>query len=90
MIGFGSIGQAMPLIERHFEYDKSRFVVIDLEEKHKELLDARGIRFIQQAVTRENYRELLHAALTVEAAGLSASTSRSTRLSPTMGAVPLR
>ena len=30
MIGFGSIGKGMlPLIERHFEFDKSRFVVID-------------------------------------------------------------
>ena len=48
MIGFGSIGQGtLPLIERHFEYDKSRFVVID-PEKHKELLDARGIRFIHR------------------------------------------
>ena len=32
MIGFGSIGKGtLPLIERHFEYDKSRFVVIDPE-----------------------------------------------------------
>ncbi|MBK3404967.1 saccharopine dehydrogenase NADP-binding domain-containing protein, partial [Methylorubrum rhodesianum] len=30
MIGFGSIGRGtLPLIERHFEYDKSRFTVID-------------------------------------------------------------
>ncbi|HEY8383733.1 MAG TPA: homospermidine synthase [Microvirga sp.] len=65
MIGFGSIGQGtLPLIERHFEYDKSRFVVIDPQEKHKELLDERGIRFIQQAVTRENYKELLTPLLT--------------------------
>src|SRR3954462_11324478 len=65
MIGFGSIGQGtLPLIERHFEYDKSRFVVIDPQEKHKELLDERGIRFIQQAVTRDNYRELLTPLLT--------------------------
>ena len=27
MIGFGSIGKGtLPLIERHFDYDKSRFV----------------------------------------------------------------
>ncbi len=65
MIGFGSIGQGtLPLIERHFEFDRSRFVVIDPQEKHKDLLDARGIRFIQQAVTRENYRELLTPLLT--------------------------
>src|SRR3954466_1032430 len=65
MIGFGSIGQGtLPLIERHFEYDKSRFVVIDPQEKHKELLDERGIRFIQQAVTQDNYRDLLTPLLT--------------------------
>ena len=30
MIGFGSIGKGtLPLIERHFDYDPARFVVID-------------------------------------------------------------
>ena len=53
MIGFGSIGKGtLPLIERHFTYDKERFVVIDPEDKDRMLLDERGIRFIQQAVTR--------------------------------------
>ena len=65
MIGFGSIGRGtLPLIERHFEYDKSRMVVIDPSDADKALLDERGIRFIQQAVTRENYRELLSPLLT--------------------------
>jgi homospermidine synthase len=65
MIGFGSIGQGtLPLIERHFEFDRKRFVVIDPQEKHKELLDERGIRFIQKPVTRDNYREFLTPLLT--------------------------
>jgi homospermidine synthase len=65
MIGFGSIGKGtLPLIERHFEYDKSRFVVIDPEDKDRKLLDDRGIRFIHQAVTRDNYRTLLTPLLT--------------------------
>ena len=39
MIGFGSIGKGtLPLIERHFEYDKNRFVVIDPEDKDRKLL----------------------------------------------------
>ena len=60
MIGFGSIGRGtLPLIERHFKYDKSRFVVIDPDDADRALLDERGIRFIQTAVTRENYRDLL-------------------------------
>jgi homospermidine synthase len=65
MIGFGSIGKGtLPLIERHFTYDKSRFVVIDPDDTDREILDARGIRFIHQGVTRENYRELLTPLLT--------------------------
>src|SRR6478672_411071 len=65
MIGFGSIGKGtLPLIERHFHYDKSRFVVIDPEDKDRRLLDERGIKFIHKAVTRDNYRELLTPLLT--------------------------
>ncbi len=64
MIGFGSIGKGLlPLLERHFEFDKSRFVIIDphaddtLAKKH-------GVRFIKEAVTRDNYVELLKPLLT--------------------------
>jgi len=65
MIGFGSIGRGtLPLIERHFKFDRSRFVVIDPSDEDRGLLDERGIRFIQQGVTRENYRELLAPLLT--------------------------
>src|ERR1700679_17559 len=65
MIGFGSIGKGtLPLIERHFDYDKARVVVIDPEDKDRKILDERGIRFIHQAVTRENYRKLLGPLLT--------------------------
>ena len=64
MIGFGSIGKGtLPLIERHFKFDKSRFVVIDPEDKDRKLLDERGIAFIHKAVTRENYKELLSPLL---------------------------
>jgi homospermidine synthase len=65
MIGFGSIGKGtLPLIERHFDYDGKRFAVIDPEDKDRALLDERGIRFIHQAVTRDNYRQLLTPLLT--------------------------
>ncbi|WP_061936837.1 homospermidine synthase [Aureimonas sp. AU22] len=65
MIGFGSIGRGtLPLIERHFRYDKSRFTVIDPRDTSRHLLDERNIRFIQEAVTRQNYRELLTPLLT--------------------------
>jgi homospermidine synthase len=65
MIGFGSIGKGtLPLIERHFTYDKARFVVIDPEDKDRKLLDERGIRFVHQAVTRDNYKHVLTPLLT--------------------------
>src|SRR5258707_13271088 len=64
MIGFGSIGKGtLPLIERHFEYDKSRFVIIDPHEDG-EIAREHGVRFIKQAITRDNYRELLVPLLT--------------------------
>ena len=64
MIGFGSIGKGtLPLIERHFAYDKSRFVIIDPHEDG-ELAKQHGVRFIKQAITSDNYREVLVPLLT--------------------------
>ena len=65
MIGFGSIGKGtLPLIERHFNFDRSRVVVIDPDDRDRALLDERGVRYVQAAVTKENYRELLTPLLT--------------------------
>ena len=65
MIGFGSIGRGtLPLIERHFKYDPKRFVVIDPDDSNRAILDKHGVTFIHQAVTRDNYRELLEPLLT--------------------------
>jgi homospermidine synthase len=65
MIGFGSIGKGtLPLIERHFNFDAKRFTVIDPEDKDRGLLDERGIRFIQDKVTRDNIDDLLRPLLT--------------------------
>jgi homospermidine synthase len=76
MIGFGSIGRGtLPLIERHFEYDQKQFFVVEPSDEHHTFLVQRGITHVQQAVTRENYRELL-GGLWSRGAALS-STSRS-------------
>jgi homospermidine synthase len=80
MIGLGSIGRGMlPLLERHFEFDKKRFVVIDPVDDDRKLLDERGIGFIHQAVTKDNYKTLLKPLLTGEGRGwcvnLSVDTS---------------
>ncbi|MDE1151773.1 MAG: homospermidine synthase [Micavibrio sp.] len=65
MIGFGSIGRgSLPLLERHFEFDRKRLVVIDPDDSNRKLLDDRGIRFIQAELTPDNYKELLQPLLT--------------------------
>ena len=65
MIGFGSIGKGcLPLIERHFDFDKSRFVIIDPSEIDRDLAEQHGARFVKAALTRDNYKELLGPLLT--------------------------
>jgi homospermidine synthase len=65
MIGFGSIGKGMlPLIERHFEFDKNRFTVIDPADTDRGMLDVRGVPLITKALTPDNYREILTPLLT--------------------------
>ncbi len=65
MIGFGSIGRGMlPLIERHFRYDRRRFVVLAPDDGDRALLDQRGIRFVHGRLTPENFRDILRPLLT--------------------------
>ena len=65
MIGFGSIGRGtLPLIERHFRFDTSRMTVIDPSEENRKLLDDRGIAFVKEHVTKDNYKKLLTPLLT--------------------------
>ena len=60
MIGFGSIGKGtLPLIERHFQFDKEHFVVIDPNDSDRRLLDERGVKFVHLGLTRDNYRDVL-------------------------------
>lgn len=60
MIGFGSIGRGtLPLIEKHFKYDKSRMVVIDPNDRDVKLLNDRGIKFMHMGLTAENYEKTL-------------------------------
>lgn len=60
IVGFGSIGRgALPLIERHFDYDRDNIHVIEPSSEHADRLKARGVRHIPVALTPENYREVL-------------------------------
>ena len=64
MIGFGSIGRGtLPLIERHFKFDRKRLTVIDPEDKDRGLVDERGYRFVKERVTKENLESLLRPML---------------------------
>ena len=64
MIGFGSIGKGMlPLIERHFEFDRSRLVVIDPSDKDRRIARRAGrSASSMRRLTPDNYRDMLHAA----------------------------
>src|SRR6476469_1275165 len=65
MIGFGSIGKGtLPLLERHIAFDRSKFVVIAPDDRNCHLLEERQIKFLRQAITRDNYREVLTPLLT--------------------------
>ena len=76
MIGFGSIGRGtLPLIERHFTFDKARFTVIDPDDSDRALLDERGIRYEKLALTRENYRAELARLLSGPGRGFCVNLS---------------
>ena len=65
MIGFGSIGKGtLPLIERHFRFDASRVTVIDPVDADRKLVDDRGYKFLKEAITKDNYRDVLSPLLT--------------------------
>ena len=70
MVGFGSIGKGtLPLIERHMDFDREKFVVIAPDDDDRSLLDERQIRFIHEGLTRENYRDVLTPLLTRDLVG---------------------
>lgn len=65
MIGFGSIGRGtLPLIERHFAFDRARMVILDPDDSHADLAAKHGVRFIKSKLTPDNYRETLTPLLT--------------------------
>ncbi|MCO6415002.1 saccharopine dehydrogenase NADP-binding domain-containing protein [Siccirubricoccus sp. KC 17139] len=60
MLGFGSIGQGvLPLILRHIDMPRDRITIVTAEPRGREIAAEYGIRFVQQPVTRENYKDVL-------------------------------
>jgi homospermidine synthase len=65
MLGFGSIGRgSLPLILRHIGCDKSQITIIDPSVENKWIAEKEGIAFVQQAITKQNYKALLKPFLT--------------------------
>jgi homospermidine synthase len=76
MIGFGSIGKGtLPLLERHFGFDKKRLVVIDPAVDTSQILANHGVRHLHKAVTPENYQALLGQLLTAGGQGVCVNLS---------------
>ena len=60
IVGFGSIGQGvLPLLLRHIDLRPDQIVVITAEMRGHEVAEEYGVRFVETALTRENYRAVL-------------------------------
>jgi len=60
MLGFGSIGQGvLPLILRHIAIPREAITIVTAEPRGREVAAEYGIRFVEQAITRANYRDVL-------------------------------
>src|SRR6202047_5338774 len=64
IVGFGSIGQGvLPLLLRHLEIAADRITIVTAEPRGHDVAAEYGIRFIETALTRSNYRALLEPQL---------------------------
>ncbi|MGC8201877.1 homospermidine synthase [Aliiroseovarius sp. PTFE2010] len=64
MIGFGSIGRGtLPLIERHFDFDRDKLVIIEPNAANAPAIQAAGYRRVGDALTPASYRDVLGGLL---------------------------
>jgi len=64
LIGFGSIGQGvLPLILRHIGISPERLTIVTADDVGREEAARYGIKFVRQALTRENFRRVLDPIL---------------------------
>src|SRR3954454_5991512 len=60
IVGFGSIGQGiLPLLLRHIDMRADQITVITAELRGHEVAEEYGVRFVEIALTPENYRAAL-------------------------------
>ena len=63
-VGFGSIGQGvLPLILRHIGTSADRITIVTAENSGRAEADHFGVKFVKNALTRENYRQVLEPLL---------------------------
>ncbi len=64
IVGFGSIGQGvLPLLLRHIDIRPDQITIISAEPRGEEVAAEYGVRFVEMALTRENYRAVLEGRL---------------------------
>src|SRR6266571_5239048 len=64
IVGFGSIGQGvLPLLLRHIDMRADQITIISAESRGAEVAAEYGVRFVETALTRENYRAVLESRL---------------------------
>ena len=64
IVGFGSIGQGvLPLILRHIGVAPERITIVTAEPRGKDVAEQYGVRFVEIALTRDNYRTVLDTLL---------------------------
>ncbi|HTQ33983.1 MAG TPA: saccharopine dehydrogenase C-terminal domain-containing protein [Stellaceae bacterium] len=64
IVGFGSIGQGvLPLIRRHIAIAPERITIVTAEPRGHEVAAEYGVKFVETALTRENYRAILDPLL---------------------------
>src|SRR5258708_29784479 len=60
IVGFGSIGQGvLPLLLRHIDLRPDQITIIAAELRGQQVAAEYGARFVETALTRENYRGVL-------------------------------
>src|SRR5438067_2348576 len=61
IVGFGSIGQGvLPLLLRHIDIRPEQIVIVTAEPRGREVAAEYGIHFVEEALTRENFRSVLN------------------------------
>jgi homospermidine synthase len=60
-VGFGSIGQGtLPLVLRHIGISPERITIVTADDRGREEAEKYGIKFVKEALTRENFRRVLN------------------------------